>query len=44
VLPRNWKTARPGRVRVVFGRPLRLEGDDYQSLTKRVEEAIKKLR
>jgi long-chain acyl-CoA synthetase len=43
VLPRDWKMARPGRVRVVFGKPLCLEGDDYQSLTKRVEEAIKKL-
>jgi len=36
--------ARPGRVRVVFGPPLRLEGDDYQLLTKRVEEAIKQLK
>lgn len=44
VLPRNWKMARPGRVRVVFGQPLRLEGDDYQSLTKNVEEAIRQLK
>jgi len=44
VLPRNWKTARPGRIRVVFGPPLRLEGDDYQSLTKNVEEAIRQLK
>ncbi len=42
-LPRNWKKARPGRVRVVFGKPIHIEGDDYQSLTKRVEEEVKKL-
>src|SRR3990172_2613494 len=44
MLPRNWKMARPGRIRVVFGPPLRLEGDDYQSLTKNVEEAIRQLK
>ncbi len=44
VLPRNWKMARPGRVRVVFGPPLHLEGDDYQSLAKQVEEAVKQLK
>ena len=37
------KMARPGRVRVAFGAPLRLEGDDYAALAKRVEDAVRSL-
>ena len=33
----------PGRVRVVFGAPLRLTGDDYEALARQVEEAVKNL-
>ena len=33
VLHHTWRMARPGRVRVVFGAPLRLAGDDYEALT-----------
>jgi hypothetical protein len=35
--------ARPGRVRVAFGAPLRLAGDDYQALAARVESAVSAL-
>jgi long-chain acyl-CoA synthetase len=34
---------RPGRVRVAFGVPLRLRGDDYAALAAQVEEAVRRL-
>ena len=34
---------RPGRVRVAFGAPLRLRGDDYAGLAAQVEEAVRAL-
>ena len=34
---------RPGRVRVAFGAPLRLRGDDYAALAARVEQAVRTL-
>jgi long-chain acyl-CoA synthetase len=37
------KMARPGRVRIAFGTPLRLKGDDYAALAKQVENAVKGL-
>jgi long-chain acyl-CoA synthetase len=40
VLHRNARWPRPGRVEIVFGAPLYLEGQDYPSLAKRVEEAV----
>ncbi len=43
VLHQSWKMARPGRVRVAFGAPLRLVGDDYDALTKQVEDAVRAL-
>jgi len=43
VLPPSWKMAKPGRVRVAFGAPLRLSGEDYEALAKQVEDAVKKL-
>jgi long-chain acyl-CoA synthetase len=43
VLHQTWKMARPGRVTVSFGAPLRLSGDDYSALTLRVEDAVRKL-
>jgi long-chain acyl-CoA synthetase len=43
VLHRTWRMARPGRVRVIFGAPLHLSGDDYAGLAKRVEEAVRSL-
>ncbi len=43
VLGVGWHMARPGRVRVVFGAPLRLSGDDYEALAKQVEAAVRKL-
>jgi long-chain acyl-CoA synthetase len=43
VLHHTWRMARPGRVRVAFGAPLTLEGDDYEALAKRVEDAVRVL-
>ena len=33
----------PGRVRVAFGSPFTLNGDDYAALARRVEEAVRSL-
>ena len=35
------KMARPGRVRVAFGAPMRLRGEDYAALAHEVEEAVR---
>jgi long-chain acyl-CoA synthetase len=43
VLHHSWRMARPGHVSVRFGPPLRLEGDDYVALARRVEDAVKAL-
>jgi long-chain acyl-CoA synthetase len=43
VLGVGWHMASPGRVRVAFGAPLRLAGEDYEALAKRVEAAVRAL-
>jgi len=43
VLAPEWKMARPGRVRIAFGRPLHLRGDDYAELAGEVEQAVRAL-
>jgi long-chain acyl-CoA synthetase len=43
VLRVGWRMARPGRVRVAFGKPLRLAGEDYETLAKTVEAAVRAL-
>ena len=43
VLHTRWKMARPGRVSVTFGRPMRLSGDNYAELAKQVEQAVRDL-
>ncbi|MGH9140663.1 MAG: lysophospholipid acyltransferase family protein, partial [Vicinamibacterales bacterium] len=43
VLGVGWHMARPGRVRVAFGAPLRLVGEDYEALTRTVESAVRAL-
>jgi long-chain acyl-CoA synthetase len=43
VLRVGWNMARPGRVRVKFGRPVTLRGDDYAALAEQVETAVKAL-
>ncbi len=43
VLAPAWRMARPGRVRVAFGPPLRLTGDDYETLARQVEDAVRAL-
>ena len=47
ILHQSWRMARPGRARIKFGAPLRLnrdnDGDDYPSLARRVEAAVRAL-
>jgi long-chain acyl-CoA synthetase len=43
ILHTKWKMARPGRVEVRFGAPMRLSGEDYGALAKRVEDAVRAL-
>ena len=43
VLRVGWAMARPGRVRVAFGAPIRLSGDDYHALAGQVERAVRQL-
>ena len=43
ILPLGSQLIRPGRVRVAFGAPLRLRGDDFAALAAQVEAAVKKL-
>jgi long-chain acyl-CoA synthetase len=43
VLHHTWRMATPGPVRVAFGAPLRLTGEDYESLAKQVEDAVRRL-
>jgi long-chain acyl-CoA synthetase len=39
----NWIMVRPGRVRVAFGAPLHLHGDDYAALALQVETQVRSL-
>ena len=43
VLHQTWKMAKPGPVKVIFGAPMHLSGDDYVDLTAQVETAVRKL-
>jgi len=43
VLPHSSRMIHPGPVEVTFGSPLKLEGDDYTRLTRKVEEAVRAL-
>jgi hypothetical protein len=43
VLPPGATMARPGRVIVKFGAPLRLVGENYEGLARQVEDAVRKL-
>ena len=43
LMPVGSTFVRPGRVRVAFGAPLQLRGDDYGALAERVEEAVRAL-
>ena len=43
VLHPSWVMARPGRVRVAFGAPMRLRGDNYADLSRQVEEKVRSL-
>jgi long-chain acyl-CoA synthetase len=43
LMPVGSSFVRPGRVRVAFGAPVRLRGDDYAALAAQVEEAVRAL-
>jgi long-chain acyl-CoA synthetase len=43
VLHQTWKMAKPGHVKVIFGAPLRLSGDDYETSARLVETAVRNL-
>ncbi len=43
LLQPNQMMVRPGRVRVAFGAPLRLHGDDYAALAAQVEDQVRAL-
>jgi long-chain acyl-CoA synthetase len=43
LLPVGGHFVRPGRVRVAFGAPLHLRGDDYAALAQQVEDAVRSL-
>jgi long-chain acyl-CoA synthetase len=43
VLHTTWMLVRPGKVRVAFGAPMRLKGDDYAALAREVEETVRAL-
>ena len=43
VLHRTMKWPRRGPVRVAFGAPMRLAGEEYPELARQVEEAVKSL-
>ena len=43
LMPVGSSFVRPGRVRIAFGAPLRLRGDDYAALATQVEDAVRAL-
>ena len=43
VLDPHWKWPKRGPVRVGFGAPIRLTGEDYVALAKQVEDAVRDL-
>jgi 1-acyl-sn-glycerol-3-phosphate acyltransferase len=43
LLPVGSHFVRPGRVRVAFGEPLRLRGDEYGALAQQVEARVRNL-
>jgi len=43
VLHPKWKWPKRGPVRIVFGKPLKLEGDDYSALAAKVHDAVLEL-
>jgi long-chain acyl-CoA synthetase len=43
ILPTGSSFAHPSRVRVAFGAPMALHGDDYTALAKQVEDAVRAL-
>ena len=43
IWPEGQRIPRPGRARVAFGDPMNFNGDDYQDIARRIEEAVRAL-
>jgi len=43
LMPVGSSFVRPGRIRIAFGAPMRLRGDDYAALAEQVEQAVRSL-
>ncbi len=43
ILNQHARMATPGRARVIFGKPMRLEGEDFRSLAATLEQAVRDL-
>ena len=43
VLHETWRMAKPGPIRVAFGKPLRFTGDDYARMGAEIEAAVRAL-
>ena len=43
VLHETWRMAKPGPIRVAFGKPLRFTGDDYARIAAEIEAAVRAL-
>ena len=43
VLHHTWKMAKPGRVKVSFGAPMHLSGEEYADVACQIEDAVRKM-
>ena len=43
IMHRGQHFPRPGRVEIAFGTPMELDGEDYATLAKRIEHAVREL-
>ena len=41
ILRKSWKMAKPGHVRITFGKPLTFDTNDYRDIAKKLEEAVR---
>jgi len=41
ILRKSWKMAKPGHVRIAFGKPLTFDTNDYRDIAKKLEEAVR---
>ncbi len=43
ILHKDWRFPSPGRARVIIGKPVRMEGEDYNALAAQLEQAVREL-